>query len=105
MAQSEVKTFIANPTRYHPALVALHWLIMLMIGLNFLVIELRGEGGAGVQTMAGIPAIGIHMILGLTVLALLVVRVFIRLTEKQPATATTGNRLLDLIAQLTHWGL
>ena len=45
------------------------------------------------------------MILGLTVLVLLIVRLVIRLTTRHPDWATAGNRFLDVIGVLTHWGL
>ena len=95
------------PKRYHPALVALHWLIVVLIfATAYFVLFAGGEGRREFGlTIAGLPTIGIHMILGLSVLVLLIVRLVIRLTTPHPDWATAGNRLLDFIGVLTHWGL
>jgi cytochrome b561 len=94
------------PTRYHPALVVLHWLIAVLILATAYFALAYGEGRRefGV-TIAGLPPIGIHMILGITVLVLLVVRLVIRLTTSHPSWMTAGNRFLDVVGVLTHWGL
>ena len=138
-AASAVKT-----KRYHPALVALHWLIALMIlGAVLLVGENEGgrerfEGSRGdfqgqaLQQgnpppqnfdadeapqgfpQAGFPqeggqsafsSTGIHMILGISILVLLIIRLVVRWTTKHPEWATAGNKFFDWIGVLTHWGL
>jgi cytochrome b561 len=95
------------PRRYHPVLVTLHWLIAVLIfATAFLALSGEGEGfrRAG-PTILGLPTLGIHMILGLTVLVLLVVRLGVRLSTRQPEWATAGSGLLDKIGVVTHWGL
>lgn len=133
-----------KPKRYHPLLVALHWLVaILIVGAFFLAQENeggreRGEGPRGNFTQqgfqpgsfqpqagdddapqafpqGGFPAqeggqgilstIGIHMIFGLTVLVLLVVRLIVRWTTKHPEWASTGNKFFDWVGGLTHFGL
>ncbi len=65
----------AAPKRYHPALVALHWLIVILIfATAYFVLFAGGEGRQASLNIAGLPSIGIHMILGLLVLVLLIVR-------------------------------
>lgn len=92
-----------KPKRYHPALVAFHWIIAILI---FATPLFAGEGGErGSLNLGGISALGIHMILGITVLVLLVVRLAIRLFTKRPDWATTGSGFLDRIGELTHWAL
>jgi cytochrome b561 len=49
--------------------------------------------------------IGLHMILGLTVLALLVIRLIVRWTTKHPDWASAGNKFFDWVGGLTHFGL
>ena len=49
--------------------------------------------------------IGIHMIFGILVLVLLVVRLIVRWTTKHPEWASTGNKFFDWVGVLTHWGL
>lgn len=153
---------VDKPKRYHPALVALHWLIAILIfGAFFLAQGNEGEGRrfrpglgnfpqqgqgfqqgtlplqggdddeappanfqpqiqSGNQAQQGFPqgafpqqegnqgilsTIGIHMIFGLVVLALLVIRLIVRWTTKHPEWASTGNKFFDWVGGLTHFGL
>jgi cytochrome b561 len=146
--------------RYHPALVALHWLVAILIFGAFFLVQGNGEGGEGrfrpgqgnppgqglqqsnppqiaagddeappadfqpqivqgSQPQQGFPqggfpqqggqnafsTIGFHMIFGLSVLVLLIVRLIIRWTTKHPEWATAGNKFFDWVGVLTHWGL
>jgi cytochrome b561 len=50
-------------------------------------------------------AIGIHMIFGIVVLVLLIVRLIVRWTTKHPEWASAGNKFLDWVGGLTHFGL
>ncbi len=95
------------PTRYHPAVVALHWVIALLIVVTAYLAIGGGEEGRrlGGATIAGLPILGIHMILGILVLVLLVVRLVIRWRTRQPAWATVGSPILDKVGVVTHWGL
>jgi cytochrome b561 len=95
------------PQRHHPALVALHWLIALLIAVTaYLALVPGGEDRrqAGF-TIAGLSVLSIHMILGILVLVLLVVRLVIRFRTRHPDWATAGNPLLDKIGVFTHWAL
>ena len=120
-----------KPKRYHPALVALHWLIAILIfGAFFLVRSNEGDRERfrpgqgnfpqqgfqqGNQSQQGFPpqagnqsifsAIGIHMIFGITILILLIVRLIVRWTTKHPEWASAGNKFFDWVGGLTHFGL
>jgi len=88
-------------TRYHPVLVALHWLMALLI------IVALAAGTFALQGLANddpnkIGALAGHMTAGLIIGSLLVLRFGIRLATAHPAKATTGNPLLDRIGQATH---
>jgi len=153
-------TTSTKPKRYHPALVALHWLIAILIfGAFFLAQGGENERGRfrpgqgnfpqqrnqsslgggddeapppnfqpqivpgsqpGNQPQQGFPqggfpqqegaqsilsTIGIHMIFGLIVLVLLVVRLIVRWTTQHPEWASTGNKFFDWVGGLTHFGL
>ncbi|PWB69888.1 MAG: hypothetical protein C3F07_18270 [Anaerolineales bacterium] len=139
-----VNTSPAAVKRYHPALVALHWLIALLIlGTVLLVQENEGgerfEGARGNfqqqslqqanppsqdldldEAPQGLPqagfapqseiqnvfsTTGIHMLIGITILVLLVIRLIVRWTTKHPDWAGTGNKFFDWIGGLTHFGL
>jgi cytochrome b561 len=92
----------SKPKRYSPVLVSLHWIIGILI---FVQVILANAGEGGRAKFAGIPVLGIHMILGTTVLVLLIIRLIVRLRTQHPAAASTGNRFLDKIGELTHWAL
>lgn len=92
------------PRRYHPLLVALHWLIALFI---------LGLLAAGTFVLVPLPnsapekllSFRMHMGLGVTVLFLMVLRLAVRLTTRQPAPAETGHPLGNRLARATHWAL
>jgi cytochrome b561 len=82
------------PKRYHPVLVGLHWLtVVLMLGAGFLA-----EDG-------GRSPINIHMILGTLLLVVLIARLLVRFTTRRPIWADTGNALLNRLGELVHFGL
>lgn len=96
-----------SPKRYHPALVTLHWLMALLIFVNLylgmVTFEDRGRGPADFG--AGSPFVTIHMAVGVTLIILLIVRFILRMRTKRPAEATAGNKYLDLLAKIVHYGL
>jgi len=97
---------ISQPGRYHPALVVLHWLTLILIFATFFL--RGGEGGregGGASLIPNFPDLGLHMILGIIVLLLLLVRLVVRWRTKRPQWASTGNNLMDRIGELTHWAL
>ncbi|MEO1281789.1 MAG: cytochrome b/b6 domain-containing protein [Pseudomonadota bacterium] len=89
-------------TRYHPLLVALHWVMALMIGLalaagSLLLDALPNDDPQKVEGLAG------HMTIGLSIGVLLIVRLLTRSLAAAPPHASTGNALLDRIGVGTHW--
>ena len=88
-------------SRYHPLLVAMHWVLALLIIAAL---------GLGTLVMAKIPntdpmkleALRSHMSGGVLILILMLVRLFVRTRTRHPAPATAGNPLLDLIARTSH---
>lgn len=89
------------PRRYHPALVALHWFmaafILMMLAVGRLLFPTMTDA-AQETSMAKT-----HMIIGLILLVLVVVRFIVRLRTPKPAPATTGNAILDRIGVITHY--
>lgn len=92
-----------SPSRYHPALVALHWLIaialLFSLGSGMLVLEEIPN-----SSLEKVDALRSHMIAGVVILFLMLIRFGLRLGTARPAPATTGNALLDRLARVTHWG-
>lgn len=90
--------------RYHPVLVALHWLLALL-----LVVAL----GMGSQVLAELPntapekldSLKGHMIAGGIIFLLTLVRLVTRLSTAHPPAASTGMAWADRVAPLMHWVL
>jgi cytochrome b561 len=88
-------------TRYHLLLIALHWL------LAFLIIAALALGATKLAPMQNsnpekIDGIRVHMIGGMFILALVLVRLLARNVTVHPAKATTGNLFLDKVAWISH---
>ena len=89
-------------SRYHPALVILHWLLATMI-IGGLV--------AGTFILEATPnsdpfkliSLRMHMSLGMAIGVLMLVRLAPRLYTKTPPHAETGNAMLDKLGVLSHW--
>jgi cytochrome b561 len=90
-------------TRYHPLLVALHWLLaVLIIGAllyGYFVLAPMPDEAPG-----KVPTLRLHMIGGVSILALTIVRLVIRMTTARPPVAQSGHPPLDRIAQFIHAG-
>ena len=89
-------------TRYHPLLVALHWLmaIMILMALVFGKFALAPLDNADPQKIEGLTG---HMSIGLMIGALLALRLLTRLLSQNPPHAETGTAILDRIGAATHW--
>jgi cytochrome b561 len=83
--------------RYHPLLVGLHWLLALLIlfALAMGTFSLKEIPNASPEKL---------MIAGVAILALMLVRLGLRLWLPRPAPATTGNRFLDRLGVGVHYG-
>lgn len=92
----------ATPTRYHPALVVLHWLLAVMIIMGLVM-----GGFVLAETPNSDPekifALRMHMGAGIIILLLMLVRLVVRIRSRKPLHAETGNPLLDRLGGLTHW--
>jgi cytochrome b561 len=82
-----------TPKRYHPLMVVLHWLTVVLLL------------GAGLLSESGSSPISIHMVLGSLLLVILIIRLIVRFTVKRPAWANTGNPFLNKLGELVHIGL
>ena len=92
---------MSQVSRYHPALVVLHWALGLLIIAALAL---------GALVMAKIPntepmkfeALRSHMGGGMAILALMLVRLVIRSRSAHPEPVTAGHPLLDRLAWLSH---
>lgn len=92
------------PRRYHPALVALHWLLALMLALalgmgTFVLKEMPNDALDKIGALRG------HMIIGIAIGALMLVRLVVRWRTGRPPVASTGHVVLDWLRSLAHVGL
>ncbi|MEM9355465.1 MAG: cytochrome b/b6 domain-containing protein [Pseudomonadota bacterium] len=88
--------------RYHPLLVALHWIMafMILIALaagGLVLADMPNANPEKLNVLAG------HMTVGMVIGGLLVVRLATQLMTTMPPKATTGSTFLDRIGNLTHW--
>jgi cytochrome b561 len=93
-----------NPFRYHPVLIALHWVSAVGVGLAF------ATGKLLLEQMPNSPSdklilLGLHMALGSAILALTIARFLVRIFTAKPRRAATGSALLDALAVVTHYSL
>lgn len=92
------------PTRYHPLLVTLHWIVALLIFMALI---------AGTLVFSHMPttdpnkviALRIHVIMGVGIGALMLIRLITRQRTAHPAPASTGFPLADRLAPLAHGAL
>ena len=88
-------------SRYHPLLVALHWILAVLIVAALAL---------GALVMVKIPntdpmkfeALRSHMIGGSLILVLMLVRLVVRIRTEHPAPPSTGVRALDRLAWASH---
>lgn len=90
--------------RYHPALITLHWLLAALVGfslvMGFFVLAPTPNASPG-----KLFALRGHMIVGIAILVLMMVRFAVRLGTRRPPAVTTGSPLLDRLARLMHYTL
>jgi cytochrome b561 len=90
-------------SRYHPLLVALHWVLSVLI-IAALIVGFFGLATTPNADPWKIGVLLVHMTGGMLILALMVIRFIVRMRTSRPASATTDYPLLDRIAPITHYG-
>ena len=91
-------------SRYHPALVALHWLLALMIFVA-LAMGTFALDPIPNDDPAKIDALRSHMIAGAAILVLMLIRLVVRLRTNHPPKADIGSPVLNRMASWAHWGM
>ncbi len=88
-------------TRYHPILVTLHWLLAFMIIFNlimgyFVLAETLNSDPEKIFKLK------FHMGFGSTILAFMLIRLFMRVRKPTPPAADIGNETLNKLKHFTH---
>lgn len=91
------------PTKFHPLLIALHWLMLLLIAAIYITMEFsdifpKGSAERGLMKTT-------HFSLGISVLLLVVVRIAVRISTKVPPIIPAPNAMQDKLAKLMHLAL
>ncbi|SHK27685.1 cytochrome b561 [Shimia gijangensis] len=89
-------------TRYHPLLVTLHWLLAAMI-IGGLVMGSNVLAETPNDDPAKLVSLQMHMSLGIVILALMVIRLALRLLTTRPPHADIGNAMVNKLGQAAHW--
>ena len=88
--------------RYHPLQVTLHWLTVALVFAAFIF----GKYSSLLPNDASeIAPLRIHMLLGITMLLVIIVRFITRMKVPRPAYASTGNAFLDGFGKFVHYAL
>ena len=86
--------------QYHPLLVAIHWFTALIVLMLLAVGKLYLKGLPNNE--AKLVPLAIHMVSGIIILVLTLIRLVVRSVTRKPAPAATGNRFLDWVGRGTH---
>lgn len=90
-------------TRYGTLSIGLHWLMLLLIAAVYACMELRGvfpKGSAGREAMKTW-----HYMLGLSVLALVALRLVLAVTSPMPRIDPPPGRWVSVASHLSHAAL
>ena len=89
--------------RYHPLLVALHWVIaaLLIAALAWGFLVLAEMPNADPRKLG---VLRWHMAAGAPILGLMIIRLIVRWVTSKPRDASTGHSMMDRIAPISHYG-
>ena len=84
--------------------IALHWIIVLLIAVNYIVSDGMGRALRAVLKAEAVTGLtpAVHVYVGLAVLALVALRVIVRLFQGAPAPLGDGPEILEKAAGAAH---
>jgi cytochrome b561 len=93
-----------HPRRYHAALIALHWLLALLLCLALVVgtLVLKEIPNDSIDKIGALRG---HMVMGVAIGALMLVRLIVRWRTRRPPAASAGNAALDRLRVVAHAAL
>lgn len=89
--------------KFNPALISLHWLMLLLIIGSYITMELSESYPKGSPEQFALKAN--HFSLGISILLLVVVRVIVRVLTKVPPIIPAPDAKQELLAKLMHLAL
>jgi len=92
-------------SRYHPLQVVLHWVSALLVIVAWMIGAIVFERIPSGESAQKMIVLGVHMAAGLAIGLIIALRLALRLALDQPERATSGNALLDRLAQFVHIAL
>lgn len=92
-----------NTFRYGTLSIGLHWLMLLLLVAVYACIELRGNFPRGSAIREGLKTW--HFMLGLSILALVSLRVIVHVLQRIPAIEPSPPKWQELAAKAVHLGL
>jgi superoxide oxidase len=90
-----------TPNRYSAGQRRLHWLVFILVALAYAAMEFRGEFERG--TLARTLMVQSHFWIGITVLVLVVPRLWLRFKRGVPAITPALPGWQSAIGGLMHW--
>ncbi len=94
---------MSSPAGYSRTQIALHWIIALLILLQFIFHDAIEEAFAAIEQGQAEPGgFHPHALIGIVTLVLVIWRLFLRGRRGAPALPDGGNPLQDLVAVWTH---
>lgn len=94
---------MARPETYSRTQIALHWLIAVLVIYQLVLHEGIEQAHRAMSRGQDVGMWNIHVIVGLAVLALVIVRLILRLTRGTPPAPTSEPAPLRILASATHW--
>jgi cytochrome b561 len=92
-----------NDTRYHSFSRLLHWLIAGLIVLQFILANLAEGAAESESALRELALLANHKSVGITVLALVIVRLLWRIKTPPPKLPTTMDQWQVLASRVSHW--
>lgn len=92
----------ATPS-YHPVSRMLHWLVAGMIVVQFVLAKLAERAEHADQTVRELGLLANHKSVGITILALAVVRLAWRVVQRPPGLPVTMPRWQITASAISHW--
>ncbi|PWK60433.1 cytochrome b [Roseicyclus mahoneyensis] len=98
---------MAQPTGYTRAQIALHWITLVLVALQYILHDSMSVAWAALidgRDVVFNPLVAQHVATGALVAVLTFVRLGLRLNHGAPPPPASEHAALKIVAQATHWG-